>query len=246
MKRTLLSRIHNKLLDELIMRVYYFTNEEFGLSNIINERLKVSLLDDLNDPFEFLGIDISDKYFRKAFKAGRDQAAKTAGVICFCRDWNNPLMWGHYGDKHKGMCLGFDIDDIHIKEVEYFPGRVSPEIDMNKKFGGLTTEIVEKLMCIKFEGWKYENEVRVIVPLEERDSSGLYFTDFKGNMELKEIFLGPRSKLKVDQVAKYLCSYESEVSVYKSRAAFTKYEVVKDKSKSVYKHSPNKNFKRDC
>jgi hypothetical protein len=229
-----------KLLGKLIMRVYYFTNEEFGLSNIINQRLKISLLDDLNVPFEFLGIDLSDKSFRDAFKAGRDEAAKTAGVICFCRDWKNPLMWGHYGDKHKGMCLGFDVDDIHIKQVEYFPDRLSPKIDMNKKFGGLTTEIVEKLMCIKFEGWKYENEVRVLVPLEERDSSGLYFTDFKDNMELKEVFLGPRSNLKMDQVAKYLCSYESEISVYKSRAAFTKYEVVKDKSKSVYKHSPNK------
>jgi hypothetical protein len=67
------------------MRVYYFTNEEFGLSNIINERLKISMLDDLNDPFEFFGIDLSDKAFRKAFKGGRDAAAKMAGVICFCR-----------------------------------------------------------------------------------------------------------------------------------------------------------------
>jgi len=220
------------------MRVYYFTNEEFGLSNIINERLKISLLNDLNDPFEFLGIDLSDKPFRKAFKAARDEAAKTAGVICFCRDWKNPLMWGHYGDKHKGMCLGFDIDDIHIKKVHYFPSRMTPEIDMNKKFGGLTEEIVEKLMCTKYEGWKYENEVRVLVELKEKDSSGLYFTDFKDNMELKEIFLGPRSNLKVEQVAKHISSYNSEVNVYKSRAAFTKYEVVKDKSKSFFKHSP--------
>jgi hypothetical protein len=222
------------------MRVYYFTNEEFGLSNIINERLKISLLDDLNDPFEFLGVDLSDKEVRKAFKAARDEAVKTAGVICFCRDWKNPLMWGHYGDKHKGMCLGFDIDDIHIKKVNYFPNMMAPDIDMNKEFSGLPQEIVEKLMCTKYEGWKYENEVRVLVELKEKDSSGLYFTDFKGNMVLKEIFLGPRSKLNVDQVAKYLCSYNLEVNVYKSRAAFTKYEVVKDKSKSVYKHLPNK------
>jgi hypothetical protein len=221
------------------MRVYYFTNEEFGLSNIINERLKISLLDDLNDPFEFLGIDLSDKEVRKAFKVGMDEAVKTAGVICFCKDWNNPLMWGHYGDKHKGMCLGFDIDDKHIKEVNYFPKLMSLDIDMNKEFGGLTEEIVEKLMCTKYKGWEYENEVRVVVDLKEKDSSGLYFTDFKGNMALKEVFLGPRSNLSVDQVAKYLCSYNSEVNVYKSRAAFTKYEVVKDKSKSMYKHSPN-------
>ena len=235
----------NKLLGELIMRVYYFTNEEFGLSNIINERLKISLLDDLNDPFEFLGVDVSDKAFRKAFKAGREEAARTAGVICFCRDWKNPLMWGHYGDKHKGICLSFDIDDEHIKEIDYFPERMTVDIDMDKKFGGLTEEIVEKLMCAKYSGWEYEDEVRVIVELKEKDTSGFFFSPFKGNMKLKEVFLGPRSNLKVEQLAKYLCSYESDVSVYKTRAAFTKYEVVKDKSKSVFKHSPNKKINKD-
>jgi hypothetical protein len=101
-------------------------------------------------------------------------------------------------------------------------------------------------MCAKYSGWEYEDEVRVIVELKEKDTSGLFFTPFKGNMKLKEVFLGPRSNLKVEQLAKYLCSYESDVSVYKTRAAFTKYEVVKDKSKSVFKHSPNKKIKRDC
>jgi hypothetical protein len=222
------------------MRVYYFTNEEFGLSNIINERLKISLIGDLNDPFELLGIDRSDKIFRETFESTRDSALERSGVICFCKDWRNPLMWAHYGDKHKGICLGVDIDDIHIKEINYLQNMVAPNIDMNKEFGGLTEEYVDKLMVTKYEGWRYENEVRVIVPLEEKDLTGLYFTDFKNNMALKEVFLGPRSNLKVEQVAKYLCSYETEVNVYKSRAAFTKYEVVKDKSKSIYKHSPDK------
>ncbi|QKQ26313.1 DUF2971 domain-containing protein [Candidatus Reidiella endopervernicosa] len=167
------------------MRVYYYTAEEFALSNIINERIKISLIDDLNDPFEFLGVDLSNKSFRQAFKAGRCRS-KECGIISFSKDWNNPLMWAHYGDKHKGMCLGFDIHDSHIKEVTYFPERMAPEVDMEKKYGGLTEDIVVNLMCTKYIGWKYENEVRVIVPLEEKDPSGFYFTDFKGNMELQE------------------------------------------------------------
>jgi hypothetical protein len=114
------------------MRVYYFTDEEFALSNIINERIKVSLLDDLNDPYEFLSVDLSDKDFRKSFKSGRDQAAKTAGVICFSKSWKNPLMWGHYGNKHKGICLGFDVEDENIKEVDYIPELLQPDIDMKK------------------------------------------------------------------------------------------------------------------
>ena len=33
------------------MRVYYYTAEQFALSNVINERIKISMLDELNDPF---------------------------------------------------------------------------------------------------------------------------------------------------------------------------------------------------
>ena len=101
------------------MRVYYYISQEFAISNIINKRVKISLLDDLNDLFEFLGIDISDEDFRRHFLTARDEAAKRFGIICFSKDWHNPLMWSHYGDKHKRICLGFDIDDSHIKEVEF-------------------------------------------------------------------------------------------------------------------------------
>ena len=218
------------------MRVYYFTSEEFALSNIINERIKVSLLDDLNDPYEFMGVDISDKEFRKAFNAGREEAAKTAGVICFSKCWKNPLMWGHYGNKHKGICLGFDIEDEHIKEVDYVPELLKPDIDMKKKLGGLTEDFIENIFRLKYEGWAYENEVRVLVPLEERDPSGYYFTDFEGNMQLREVILGQKASTTIDQVKKHLCSYKSQIRVFKSRIAFTKYEVVHQNLVTEYIH----------
>ncbi|WP_237132353.1 DUF2971 domain-containing protein [Pseudohongiella sp. O18] len=218
------------------MRVYYYTAEKYALSNIINERIKISMLDELNDPFEFLGVNLSDKKFRKAFEAGRDAAAKDFGIISFSRGWKNPLLWAHYGDKHRGICLGFDIDDAHIKEVKYFPKRMIAEIDMEKEFGGITEELIESLLCAKYVGWKYEDEVRVIVPLKQKDTTGLFLTDFDGNMELKEIILGPRSELKISDFATHLRSYKHEVKVTKSRIAFTKYDVVQNMAIKVYVH----------
>lgn len=220
------------------MRVYYYTAEQYALSNIINERIKISLLDELNDPFELLGMDLSDKEFRKAFKAGRDAAAKECGIISFSRDWKNPLLWAHYGDKHKGICLGFDVDDVHIVKVDYLPEMMTAEVDLKKEFGGLNRDIVRKLLCSKYRGWEYEDEVRVLVPLAEQDPTGLFFSDFKGNLELKEVILGPRSGLEIKQVARHLCSYKHKVTVFKSRISFTKYEVVQDKSVAAYVHCP--------
>lgn len=76
------------------MRVYYYTSEQHGLSNIINKRIKISLLNELNDPFEFLGVDLSDKEFREAFKAGRDAVAKES-VLSASLEVGIILYYGH-------------------------------------------------------------------------------------------------------------------------------------------------------
>jgi|GEM_PF-4514927 len=32
------------------------------------------------------------------------------GAVCFCKDWNNSLMWGHYANGHNGICVGYKIN----------------------------------------------------------------------------------------------------------------------------------------
>lgn len=39
---------------------------------------------------------------------------------------------------------------------------------MEKEFGGLGEELIENLLYAKYIGWNYEDEVRVVVPLEQR------------------------------------------------------------------------------
>jgi hypothetical protein len=38
-------------------------------------------------------------------------------ITCFGERWDDHLMWSHYADNHKGLCLAFDmnsiIEDIH-------------------------------------------------------------------------------------------------------------------------------------
>ncbi|MGH9611570.1 MAG: hypothetical protein ACRD4P_00670 [Bryobacteraceae bacterium] len=37
---------------------FHFICEKYGLDDIKNRRLKISQIQDLNDPFEFLGFDL--------------------------------------------------------------------------------------------------------------------------------------------------------------------------------------------
>jgi hypothetical protein len=40
-------------------------------------------------------------------------------MLCFSRDWHNPVQWSHYADKHRGICLGFDVPDSLLVPVQY-------------------------------------------------------------------------------------------------------------------------------
>ena len=42
------------------MRVYHFIKLEHGLDSLRDKRLKISLIDKANDPFEFLAINLAE------------------------------------------------------------------------------------------------------------------------------------------------------------------------------------------
>jgi Protein of unknown function (DUF2971) len=150
-----------------------------------------------------------------------------AGIISFTSDWKNPLLWSHYADKHKGICLGFDVDDRYIRHVNYV-GEVMPmNQDVVKRLKQGDENLVRELITTKSIHWKYEEEVRVIVPLEELDvDTEKYFTDFEGNLELREVILGYRSPVDKDVISKYV----DLENVLVCRAGLSKYrfEIIRD------------------
>ncbi len=64
------------------MRVYHFLNRHWGLDDLARRRLKISRLNDLNDPFELLGYSSRDPLIRAAFNGTKDQMAATTGLLC--------------------------------------------------------------------------------------------------------------------------------------------------------------------
>ena len=49
------------------MKGYHFLSSKYGLEAIRDQRIKVSKLDDLNDPFEFHSVQLGDKEVRERF-----------------------------------------------------------------------------------------------------------------------------------------------------------------------------------
>ncbi|HCC56146.1 MAG TPA: hypothetical protein DEQ47_02580 [Solibacterales bacterium] len=190
-------------------RVYKFTSADHGISNLLNTRLKLSTIDDLNDPFDLCPIDTTDPVISNAMDAVITHFRQTTAILCFSRNWDNLLLWSHYGASHTGICLGFDIPDSSLganydTDVLYQPNLLQilrPE-DVN-------FDLVSRSLRTKHESWSYEQEVRMFVGLNDPpDASGLRWIEFGPNLVLKEIIIGAQCHPKVskeveDAVKKY-------------------------------------------
>lgn len=211
------------------MRLYYFTSAVHGLSVIQQKRLKISQLQTLNDPFEFLSPNLSDKVIRRKTNELRAQFSERIGIICFSRQWNHPMMWGHYADNHRGVCLGFDVTapKRNIKAVNYV--RQRSEIDLECINEDKAKAIIDTLISTKFDCWSYEEEVRVLCKLTTPDPvCQLYFKEFGEHFALKELILGCNSQIADSRISSLVEGLENPPQVTKVRPAFKKYEMVRN------------------
>ncbi|QQA75157.1 DUF2971 domain-containing protein [Pectobacterium parmentieri] len=210
------------------MRLYYLTSFQNAISNIALQRIKISRFSDLNDPFELLGVDLSNRIDRKKFREIKEKVNNEKGLICLSDNWKSPVMWGHYADKHRGIALGFDIDEKIVKKVNY-SNNLHKINSMADKID-ITNEFIENLMTTKFSSWAYENEKRIFIKLSNnKNEGGLFFEPFSEKIKLKNVILGPNCSCKVSEMRKFLKKHDKKVIVIKSRIAFSSYQVLKNK-----------------
>jgi hypothetical protein len=212
------------------MRAYHLTSESWALKAIKNRRLKVALFNDMNDPFELLGMELKTSRDREEVRHLKQETNATLGALCFSQDCVNPVLWSHYADKHRGICLGFDIrDDIRddrAHEIQYQGERLQ---EIEKEFLEGESEILgQRLLTTKFEHWRYEDEVRMLLKLEEAvQENGYYFLPFGDTLRLKEITLGVRCKLSLDELKEMLAAQDKDVEISKGRLAPDSYRIVR-------------------
>lgn len=83
------------------------------------------------------------------------------GVCCFSGNQSNILLWAHYANSHKGVCLKFDV--LEDTNLFYFPVKVNYTKDY-PIYNHLRDrdQIVNSLMLTKSPIWSYEEELRII------------------------------------------------------------------------------------
>ncbi|WP_322003274.1 DUF2971 domain-containing protein [Marinobacter alexandrii] len=135
-------------LDNLTLRKHlaHLLRSEQGLSRPESSKLAHKLL---HDPKALTGVVIRG-------------AATTYGALrlcCFTNSKDNLLLWAHYGDSHKGMCLEFDSA---LQPISYARKVVYQDKYPTAQFPASNDDRVIKPALIKSKNWAYEEEYRII------------------------------------------------------------------------------------
>ncbi len=181
--------IQNFTRREKVIKLYKFRsleNLEYTDDIILNNQLYAADFSSMNDPMEGIfwhpqdidqGILNQIKSTKKKIKI-----CSMSGELAF----GNPLMWAHYADSFKGVCLEFEVDEskVVVKEMEYDDKALQVRLGQN------VTSVVPqefynaaiKLLSKKYSVWEYEKEYRIF-------SEDEYIDD---GIKLKKIHLGSR------------------------------------------------------
>lgn len=132
-----------------------------------------------NAHFKMLGLrdDGIKQWEEEQAKPFIETMRKKHGILSLTKDECNILMWSHYADYHKGICLGLSPNDNYEEnsdfwdntaEVEYHEETNLPEINPYK-FMTNPIEQAKKCILTKAIFWDYEAEWRTI----DTESPGL-------------------------------------------------------------------------
>jgi hypothetical protein len=153
------------------MKFYrYQPINKLTLSNLVKCKNWVANPLEFNDPFEFRMTDDSylnskgeltylDETGMKA-RILYEENIKKIGVICYSTIEINTLMFSHYADQHKGICLEFDITDenlVAMKKIQYQEHFNTIKYSLDRDL--LRNEIMN-ICTTKSKVWEYEQEYR--------------------------------------------------------------------------------------
>jgi hypothetical protein len=213
------------------MRVYHYLSKEYGLQALEKQRLKVGRIKELNDPFELLAAELSNRGDRRRFLEWKNETSRNIGFLCFSRHNKNPLLWSHYADKHRGVALEIEVDDQLAVPVQYRRSRIKLDIPKIMSSGGFSANLAEQLGSTKSNHWSYEEEVKVPISLKDCQSEGnLFFEPIGNGLKIISITAGPLCELDSNEV-KCRLAKGKEIVLHYARIAFRSFDVVSNRAK---------------
>ena len=187
--------INENLFKLLINQELWFSNPK-NFNDPYDCNIDVQKVDDISELIELMKTkykaDITQKVKDNPDKVEllKNEIRKIAkncyekfGICCFSMNCKHILMWSHYADNHKGVCLKFDSQ---FDQEAFRISSIIQYVDDYPKIKFSDSKSVDEILAVgkfKFSPWNYEEEIRVL----KLDGAGTR----KFNMaSLKEVIFG--------------------------------------------------------
>jgi len=211
------------------MLYYKFRSVENAERDIKERRFRISRYRSLNDPYELMGIASARASFIKGMNHSVDIFNDKWGITCFSGNWNDPVMWSHYADEHKGIALGFEFPSLVPDKVDYKEHPI-PEEEWLNQFQNDPDGAMKAWFLRKYTSWQYEDEYRFISDLKEPDplDPKHYYVDFGPmTLELRELIIGARCTKRMAEMRRFSnAAGFPNIKIVKAELSTTDFKVV--------------------
>lgn len=131
-------------------------------------------------------------YIKNAFRLAIERELRRShetGVLCLSSKFDSPLMWSHYANQHRGVCVEYDVTGLTLQapnKVAYGESRKVLASQINDKVlndNSIARQAINKASLLtKSREWAYEGEWRLFGQVGLQESP----------MKLKSVIFGMR------------------------------------------------------
>lgn len=163
------------------MRLYQYRGSiegrgfEYLRSLLENGDLKFTKPSEFNDPFDCCPTQFKDgpegpfpHAVGDAMNRGvQDATSAVHGIACLSLHPDKMLMWSHYGDQHRSVCVGFESEVLLSNAPTNSEGHRLYNSISQVQYSNIRPSPGEESFTQKSEEWAYEDEYRIISSMKQ-------------------------------------------------------------------------------
>lgn len=176
-----------------------------------------------------------EQFFRAVQNAGAANSyqaiARRLGIFSASRKCNHPLMWSHYGESLRGICIGFDESHPAFKcaGIDWIGLNGFYQVIYSSSRSHLSATYLQARtmnpFLLKGITWEYEEEWRLFSEIDLEDVGGRKLMQFPRDA-LKEVIVGAgMSRQTADHIWDLLRNEWPTVRIFTSSPAIDRFEL---------------------
>jgi hypothetical protein len=146
----------------------------------------------------------------------------TIGIYCVSEKNNDLLMWSHYSDSHRGLCLEFDASTEETLFWEAFKVIYQEDYPTVNIMDIGKAEEFRKALLTKSTHWKYEEERRILKTKQEGGPGHYQFSPELLTGVILGTLMSDRNK---EIVMSWIQGYPTRIALYQAKLNDRRYQL---------------------